>query len=195
MPKKKPIEIGVRFWEFQKDALKHYQDILSSYEIDDELIGEDFNEIFDLIKNHPSAEEKIGNGVASIVVKGDAYGSKCFHIIRKDGSQDNFSYRKAVVGEARPFTKFCQACRKAVEQDISNLKTKYFLDENDFPKNQAKCQETGIEITRENSHVDHRHPNTFSVIVDRFIEIEHIDLNSVSYETEGQYGRIFRDEY
>jgi hypothetical protein len=194
MPRKKTVEVGKHRWEYQKDALKYYRDILNSYDTGDVVIDEDFNEIYDLLKNHPNAEQRIGAGVASIIVDATDYGGKCFHIIREDETKENFSYSKAVKGEASFFTNFCMACRKAIEQDMINVKIEYFVDKKGFIKETSKCQETGIKITMETAHVDHRQPNTFSVIVDRFIELNSIDIEKVQYCAESQYGKVFVDK-
>lgn len=37
-----------------------------------------------------------------------------------------------------------------------------------------KCQETGKLLKWEQLNVDHRQPNTFSIIVDRFVELRNI---------------------
>ncbi len=42
-----------------------------------------------------------------------------------------------------------------------------------------KCQESGEYLTYEELNVDHRQPNTFSVIVDRFIEIKKLNVNEI----------------
>lgn len=42
-----------------------------------------------------------------------------------------------------------------------------------------KCQETGFLLKYEELNVDHRQPNTFSVIVDRFIELNNIDIQRI----------------
>ena len=44
-----------------------------------------------------------------------------------------------------------------------------------------KCQETGSLSKYEELNVDHRQPNTFSVIVDRFIELNNIDIQRIEY--------------
>jgi hypothetical protein len=192
MPKKKVIEIGNRHWDFQKDALEFYKNILNSYETGEFVIDDDFNDIFSLLKNHPSSIEKIGVGIDRFKIGSDAYGTKCFHIIRNDGSLENFSYKKAIVGDCSSFTKFSKACRKTVEKDIIKVKDDYFTKTGVLIA-KAKCQETGELITREDSHVDHRQPNTFSVIVDRFIESRKINIDSVEYDSKQQYGIVFKD--
>ncbi|PIV67928.1 MAG: DUF3223 domain-containing protein, partial [Euryarchaeota archaeon CG01_land_8_20_14_3_00_38_12] len=91
------------------------------------------------------------------------------------------------------FTNFSIACRKAVEDDIKAVKEKYFKD-NANSKNKVKCQESGELISFNEAHVAHRPPNTFSVIVDRFIENNHINTVAVEYEKKGTYGHKFKDK-
>ena len=50
-------------------------------------------------------------------------------------------------------------------------------------KGKVKCQETGELFQYEELNVDHRQPNTFSVIVDRFVELKSIDLKNIEYLT------------
>ena len=45
----------------------------------------------------------------------------------------------------------------------------------------VKCQETGKLAKFEELNVDHRQPNTYSVIVDRFLELHEIDLEKIEY--------------
>ena len=42
-----------------------------------------------------------------------------------------------------------------------------------------KCQESGEYLAYEELNVDHRQPNTFSVIVDRFIEIKNLNIKEI----------------
>jgi hypothetical protein len=189
MPRSKPVQIGQRYWEYQKDALSFYKEILNSYEIGNQLTDEDFDDIFNLLKNHPRAGEKVGCGVSELYIGSDVYAGKCFHIKRTDGSIENFSYDKAVKGDPKPFTIFSKACRKAVESDMISVKESAFDG-----RDTIKCQETGIYIKMEEAHVDHRQPNTFSVIIDRFIEVNSIDIVNIQYDSIGQYGRQFIDD-
>ena len=41
--------------------------------------------------------------------------------------------------------------------------------------------------------VDHRQPNTFSVIVDRFKEINSVDLSEIEYTSNEQNHIVFKD--
>jgi hypothetical protein len=92
MPRSKPVQIGQRYWEYQKDALSFYKEILNSYEIGNQLTDEDFDDIFNLLKNHPRAGEKVGCGVSELYIGSDVYAGKCFHIKRTDGSIENWLF-------------------------------------------------------------------------------------------------------
>ena len=57
-----------------------------------------------------------------------------------------------------------------------------------------KCQETGILSTWTELVVDHRQPNTFSIIVDRFKEVNIIDLETIEYTQNDQNHIVFQDD-
>lgn len=192
MGKRVLIEIGESVFTTKKDALAFYKEILNSYKPGEEINNEDFDLVFNLLRIHPNSAEKIGVGIEKIVVEQDAYKTICFHVLRKDNTKENFSYIKCINGESNDFTKFSKACRKAVEKDLKEIKQDYFKENSKEGK--VKCQETKESIQFEDAHVDHRQPNTFSVIVDRFIEVNKIQLQSVSYTSIENYGHEFTDK-
>lgn len=49
-----------------------------------------------LIVTHPRAADKVGPGVSYVYVDSAAFGSRCFHIMRVDGTHTDFSYRKCL---------------------------------------------------------------------------------------------------
>lgn len=87
---------------------------------------------------------------------------------------------------------FYIACRNAIHDDIKKVKQEYF-DKNSV-KGQVKCQETGILSKWTELVVDHRQPNTFSIIVDRFKEINRVELDFIEYTSNDQNQIIFKDE-
>ncbi len=165
---------------------------MNSYQKGDELINSDFEMVFNLLKNHPDSERKIGCGIEKIVVENGGYNYNCFHLVRQDSSKEDFSYRKCISGEQNDFSLFSQACRKAVEDDLKEIKQKYFKEnsKNGF----VKCQDSAELINFDNAHVDHRQPNTFSVIVDRFIELNRIELSNIEYDRIDNYGHSLIDK-
>ena len=66
-----------------------------------ELTGEAEEIVTDLINHHPKAAEKTGAGIKKIVVRPDQIWkkNKQFWIVRQDGTEIDFSYRKCLHGE------------------------------------------------------------------------------------------------
>jgi hypothetical protein len=100
-------------------------------------------------------------------------------LVRLEGYAEYFSYTKRINAPKKSFTTFSDACRKAIQEDLRNVKLTYLKKFS--KKGKAKCQETGELERYENLTVDHRQPNTFSVIVDRFIELNNLNLEDIEY--------------
>lgn len=171
--------IGDKEFKYKKNALAYFKDILNSYEPTQIVNQRDFKDLLGLIENRPDKDEKIGCGIESIRVIEIRYKTKCFELIRTDGSKEVFSYLNCINGHSKPLTKFSKTCRETIREDLRNVKLTYFKKFSS--KGEVKCQETGDLCKWEELNVDHRQPNTFSVIVDRFIEVHRIDINTVQY--------------
>ena len=87
---------------------------------------------------------------------------------------------------------FYVACRNYIHNDIKDVKQEYF-DQNSV-KGQVKCQETGLLSKWSELAVDHRQPNTFSVIIDRFKEVNRIELDKIEFTSNDQNHIIFEDK-
>jgi hypothetical protein len=176
---KKPVIVGDKNFKHKKDALLYYRRILNSYEYGEVLGEADFADVMALLRLHEKSEEKIGVGVRKILVEQVRYKTKCFKIIRIDATCDVFSYIKCVNGRHSPTAKFNRTCRDLIQEDLRHVKEAYFKAHS--KKGKVKCQETGEWCLWEELNIDHRQPNTFSVIVDRFLELTGIDVYKVNY--------------
>lgn len=184
--------IGNRTFAYKKDALNFYKEILNSYNFGEAISEKDKAEIIELLKNHPDFERKFSFGIKKIVVDKVKYNSKAFHILNNNSELEAFSYIKCINGEKPLLTIFNNTCRDVVQEDINKVKYQYFSDNS--RNGQVKCQESGDLCKWDELVVDHRQPNTFSIIVDRFIELNKIDINSIEYIEiiDGVYN--FKDE-
>jgi hypothetical protein len=176
---RKPIKIGEIEFATKKDALTHYKAILNSYDFGNELETNDFNDIMNLLETHPQVNEKIGVGIDKVRVAKVQYNTKSFELMRTDGSTEFFSYTKRINSPKTNFTRFREACRQAIQDDLRNVKLDYF--EKHSKKGRVKCQESKELAKYEELNIDHRQPNTFSVIVDRFIELNNLDIEKIEY--------------
>jgi hypothetical protein len=164
----------------KKEALNYFKVILNSYSIGDELSEKDKLDILKLLSIHHSYDE---NRIAQItnvrIAKIPKYNSRAFEVVLKDDTTKVFSYTRLFAAHRSDYTKFSIACRQAVQDDLRQVKLSYF--QKNSQKGFVKCQETNELLKWESLHVDHRQPNTFSVIVDRFIELNNIDIENVNY--------------
>jgi hypothetical protein len=173
------MNIGENHFPTKKAAVSFYRTILNSYEIGSNLTGDDLEATKNLLTLHLKAEKKIGIGIEHIRVGTTCFGKRGFEIVRNDGSTEFFSYLKIITGPTSSLTKFSKACRNAIQEDLHSVKRMYF--EKHSKGGKSPCQETGQLHDWENLCVDHRQPNTLSVIIDRFIEVSDVNLKIVGY--------------
>lgn len=202
---KTPLKIGNKKYKLKKDALNYYKDILNSYEFGELLSDEHYNDIIDLLNfdetyfdNHPEfikTSEKTKNESYKIIgirIGKVQYNTRCFELLYKNGETDFISYRYRINKRKRnSFNDFRVAARNVVQNDLNNVKQEYFKKHS--KKGLVPCQETKLLSKWKELVVDHRQPNTFSIITDRFIELNNIELNKIEYKTDENNFFVFKD--
>jgi hypothetical protein len=189
---RKQLQIGDRIFNSKKEAILYYSRILNSYKTGELLENSDFVDVSSLVKYDLIDDERLISGIEKIQITEVQYKTKCFEIIFGDNSSHTFSFTYAVNGRRKPITRFTIACRSAIQDDLHRLKQRYF---DEFAKNgKVKCQETGVLSAWTELNVDHRQPNTLSVIIDRFIELNDVDINKIDYERDEKNKIIFHDK-
>lgn len=123
---KKEINIGERKFLTKKEALNHYKGILNSYDFGESINEQDFLEVLELLETHPRKEEKKGAGIKQIRIAKLKYKTKAFELVRLDGSTEYFSYTKRINAPRTNMTRFSEACRKAIQEDLRDVKQAYF---------------------------------------------------------------------
>lgn len=208
---KNSIRIGDKVFKHKKDALTHYKNILSSYNFGESLNDEHYSDLLDLIDYKYSFYDKEENEaenmsetiddseaeddleITDIKIGRVQFNTKCFEIVYSDSSSSYISYIQSINRtKYDPDNLFNIACRNAIHNDMRALKQKYF-NINSY-KGQVKCQETGQLCKWENIVVDHRQPNTFSIIVDRFKEFKQIDTRKIQYFVNDNNLILFSDQ-
>lgn len=97
MPAKTTLINGVEFRR-QLDAIDFFKVMLGRYGIGEVVNASDEPYLRDLLTRHVGYEEKIGCGIDYFKVDRDGYGWRCFWIVRLDGSEVHFSYRRCLTG-------------------------------------------------------------------------------------------------
>jgi hypothetical protein len=216
---RKPFKVGQKEYKFKKDAIAHYRAILNSYDFGQSLNESDYDDLLDLLDydyfnylvevenselnfeeeetdNDKDENEELNEDdlvIDDIKVAKVQFNTKCFEIFFSDSTSHYISYLMIINNKKHsPEKLFYIACRNSIHSDIYSVKQKYF-DKNSV-KGQVKCQETGILSKWTELVLDHRQPNTFSIIVDRFKEVNKTNLNLIEYTSNEQNHIIFQDE-
>ncbi len=165
------FEIGGVVFPTKGDATKFFQRMLHSYSPGDRVNDLDAPMLLALLSQSEDAEKKIGVGIKEFKVKLDDWTSQCFELIRNDGTKTDFSYRKCLTPSTKR-QKALTALRHAIGNQIVEFREFQFGLFDRIP-----CAYSGEMITRSESHVDHVPPDTFTVLVRRFMGAR--DLESV----------------
>jgi len=167
------ITVGKEMFKTQKALQDRVRAILWTYKPETVLSDEHREFIFELLKRHPRAEEKLGAGIQLIRVVKNFYGSQGFEILRVDGSVDDFSYKECIKPSSME-AQFKAACRLAVDGQILACKDAFWKE-----RSSARCPFTGEELTKYRCVVDHAPPKTFEWIVTTFIREHQIKVEDV----------------
>ncbi|URE25020.1 DNA-directed RNA polymerase [Musa troglodytarum] len=94
---------SVSSWTDVVDMCSSLRTILYKYPIDGFLDEKDKSSLIEALNYHPKRAAKVGSGIQKIKVGHSPLhpGSRCFVLLRSDGSLEDFSYRKCVVGAAK----------------------------------------------------------------------------------------------
>lgn len=162
-------------WNTKSDASRFFGNWLRSVTPVYEVSGKtEFGLLFELIKKHPDSLEKIGCGIDRFQIRQNPVfkNSNTFYLIRKDGSETDFSFRVCISGKQKTkWSDFCAAARSAVSDQIIIYKTSRF-----FEIDPPKCWITGKSLTSDSCHVDH--VVTFDELLKSFISLHSIDIDS-----------------
>lgn len=173
---RQPIILNGIEFKFQKDAIEYFKNILESYQNGQTIAGDDHDMLLALLKRHPEADQKIGCGVKRFYKDRTDMPTSCFWIERNDGSKTDFSYRTAISTKGKTLKQeFLEACRAAVQDDLRRIKKQHFEKKSD-QNGRVECDITGDKVAIYESHLDHKAPYTFEVLVNTFIGANNIEI-------------------
>lgn len=126
--------------------------------------------LYDLVKHHPEAHQKIGCGIQqtdvnewAFYIDSDGYGGKCFWLEREDGTRTDWSFRSCLKPPTHE-QDVRQALRRAIANQVVEFRRFMFADLESLP-----CAITGQPVTIYESHVDHKPPHTFLTLVGLYL--------------------------
>jgi hypothetical protein len=192
------IRIGdsERIFKTKTKLLAECKAMLARYRNGDEINEEDSEFLRGLLERHPDAVQKIGCGVERFFRGGTGQGTDCFWLERRDGTRTDFSYITCANARAKPlYQEFAEACRQAVQPSLKTAKRKHFETHGDA-EGKVPCEITRQMVGPDESHLDHKKPMTFQVIVATFIAANGIELKAdmLSRKADAQFVTTFVDE-
>ena len=185
------IEENEELFDFNKDI---FDEIIENFKTINHLNKEKIEEKITLDErtsfNEFSEKQK---EIIDIKVSEVQYGTKCFEIFYDDSSSHYISYLMLLnKTKFNPETLFYKACRNVISKDMLSIKQNFF--QTNSLNGYVKCQETNQLSKWEDLAVDHRQPNTFSVILDRFKEVKNIDLENIEYTINENNFIVFKNQ-
>jgi hypothetical protein len=177
--------IGKRDFRTKVDARNEIRRILNSVQLGDTVTGDDSSLIADLLYDgrHPETLEKIGSGIERIEVRAASHGTRCFWIVRTDGSEIDFSFITAMNGQPSLKAGVCAALR----EEIGGQVTEFRRDQ----QATVPCAICGSPTTPETAFVTYLNP-TFDELAEQFAS-SHGDWGAIPAAAIGPYGRQLID--
>lgn len=176
----------------QAKLVEHIRKIIAKYPDGWDVDEEDDLFLRALLQRHRDATEKIGKGVHYFTIETEQkYKTRGFWLHRIDGTKTDFSYRMCIRSSSHR-EDVLSALREAVSGQMIKFREEVFDG-----KEYALCPLTNQQLTRQQVHVDHVYPQTFSQLVKDWSAQEEINLDTVPLEksTDGKIGRKINDAY
>lgn len=179
----------------QTEAKAAIQFLLHSQPLGKPLAPAHLQFMFAVLENHPSADIKIGCGVANMEVRPNARfpNNRYFWIIRHDGTGTDFSFTQCL----KPAT-HAQKVRGAFREAISDQLAEFKRQE--FPKHQDStgritCPILKILVAWEDVHVDHQRPTTLVALIDAFLAAKQLRPDDIAVigSADGMLGNRLKD--
>lgn len=92
------VKLDTREFRTKGDATTHFKSMLARYQPGNRVNETDAKDLASLLKRHPEATEKIGNGIDHFEVMSADYRTQCFCVVRLDETIERFSYPSCIRG-------------------------------------------------------------------------------------------------
>jgi hypothetical protein len=88
--------IGAKRFTTKAAITEWFSVMLLRHDVGEQVDGADGVDLAALLEKHPNYQLKIADGVAGFTVLRGQFGTRCFGIVRPDGSSEDFSYMKCI---------------------------------------------------------------------------------------------------
>ena len=97
MGKSIPMDIGERRFPSKGEAREFFRTILYRYRLGERVSEADAADLSNLLQLHTESEQKFGGGIDHFEIMDGGYGTRCFKLVRTDGSSDDFSFGHCIT--------------------------------------------------------------------------------------------------
>jgi hypothetical protein len=191
---KTPVEIGALTFTRKGDATQHFRDILYAYDFGSRIPEPHHSQMRWLLERHPDSE-KIGIGIDHFSVRSAIHRTRCFEVVRVNGTRTDFSLGTCVDGKASTdLAEALKALRAEVTDELRQMKWEVFRTSG-LPNGKARCAISGREITLDEAHVDHMPPYSFKSIALHLLEQSSVPISPalVTPPKDNQYQPALAD--
>jgi len=97
MARRKQIKIGTEAFDSAAAATRRASDILNRWPLRERIVGADNAFVADLFDLHPDRDGKLaGRSISHFEVHPFVHGSRCFFLVRDDGTWVDLSYKPCI---------------------------------------------------------------------------------------------------
>jgi hypothetical protein len=175
------MNIGDKEFPTKSSAEAYIRQVLARWKGQPFISGDDAQFVESLLALHPRQQLIIDCGLKHIKVQEIDNGYLRFLAVRIDSSIRDFSWRNCLSPKSQR-SQVMSICRSVVDPQIIAFR-------NDFWRNRktADCPITSEPMTIRDSDVDHAPPNTFVVLVEKWLRVVRSDFELIEIEYRSGY--------
>jgi len=145
------------------------------------ISGDDAQFVESLLALHPRQHLIIDCGLKHIKVQEIDKGYVRFLAVRVDSSIRDFSWRQCLSPKSQR-SQVMSICRSVVEPQIMQFRNEFWSG-----RRTADCPITSKPMSIRDSDVDHAPPNTFVVLVEKWVQVLMMDFELIEIEYRSGY--------
>jgi hypothetical protein len=175
------MKIGNHDFSTKAAAETYIRQLLSKWKGQPFICGDDAQFVESLLALHPRQHLIIDCGLKHIKVQEIDKGYLRFLAVRVDSSIRDFSWRNCLSPKSQR-SQVMSICRSVVDPQIIAFRNHFWRNHKT-----ADCPITSEPMTIWNSDVDHAPPNTFAVLVEKWLRVVRSDFELIEIEYRSGY--------
>jgi hypothetical protein len=191
-----PYSIAEQIYSTKEALLEHCRAILRATADGASVSEEHLPFLFELFRYHDEWSSKSAGGVRAITAMQTPHGTRCFALVKHDGTSIDISFPHAVrhvptlrSSQLQPqaLRDFRDAARRAIQQQIWSFRDSAL-------RGTPVCPIGGEVVTMSNYAVDHEPPRTFDQLLFEFCRAHSVNPLTVVVASHAGTVPVFEDE-